>query len=263
MVLFVFCGGGVRRYDLDGSENGLRWSLPIHLIDAIFFAQTGKIHVFEESSTAMSILNRLRVAIDAGYASRSLQRLPHVTLLDMQFYLNTMKPILADWAFLWLQRNHLHGVSREEAIRYIIDGAAAKSVSLRVVNALQKDLSWERESGSSSNSNSNSAVQDGSASSPKSRFHQKLQEHLSSSIERLQTRAGAIHEIYDCEDSYQQAVLVEADVQRTRRQELVELKRKIDEAECPPDDSMFNQVRGACDCGIYLPCLRAGLMKHA
>ena len=215
------------RYDLDGSEKGLRWSLPIHLIDAIFFAQTGKVHVFEESSTAMSILSRLQDAIDAGYESRSLQRLPHVTLLDMQFYLNKMKPILADWAFLWLQRNHLHGVSRAEAIRYIIDGAAAKSVSLRVVNALQKDLSWERENTRN--------VQD--------QFHLQLQEHLSSSIERLQTRAGAIHEIYDCEDSYQQAVLIEADVQRARRQQLVELKQKIDEAECPPDDSMFNQVR--------------------
>ena len=105
------------KFDLDGSERGERWSLPIHLIDAIFYAEEEKMHVFESSTTAISILNRLKSTITAGYERRSLQRLPHITLLDFEFYYEKMKPILADWAFLWLQKNHLHGIDRSEAIR--------------------------------------------------------------------------------------------------------------------------------------------------
>jgi hypothetical protein len=100
---------------LDGSDHGERWSLPIHLIDAIFYAEEGQLHVFESSSVALSILGRLRDVIKQGFEQRSLQRLPHITLLDLDFYAAKMKPVLADWAFLWLQKNHLHGVVRDVA----------------------------------------------------------------------------------------------------------------------------------------------------
>ena len=56
------------------------------------------------------------MAVVDGYKRRSLQRLPHITLLDFEFYFDVLKPILAEWAFLWLQKNHLHGVDRAEAV---------------------------------------------------------------------------------------------------------------------------------------------------
>jgi len=155
------------KFDLDGAERGERWSLPIHLIDAIFYAEERKLYVFEASSTALAILTRLKSAIEQGYQQRSLQRLPHIALLDFEFYHTTLKPIFADWAYLWLQKNHLHGVDRNEvwgtdwwccgdcfhswfltfladwqAVRYIIDGAAARSLANRVVANLIEDVSW-------------------------------------------------------------------------------------------------------------------------
>ena len=30
-----------QKFDLDGSEEGVRWGLPIHLMDAVFYAQLG------------------------------------------------------------------------------------------------------------------------------------------------------------------------------------------------------------------------------
>jgi hypothetical protein len=65
------------KFDLDGSDGGERWSLPIHLLDAIFYTSTQKVSSFEQGGVAQDILNRLSLAIQRGIAERSLQRLPH------------------------------------------------------------------------------------------------------------------------------------------------------------------------------------------
>ena len=36
------------KFDLDGAEEGERWTLPIHLFDAIFFVQSGSVSTFEQ-----------------------------------------------------------------------------------------------------------------------------------------------------------------------------------------------------------------------
>ena len=50
-----------------------------------------------------------------------------MTLINVEFYYKSVMPIIAEWAYLWLQKAHLHGVDRTEAIRYLLEGAAAKS----------------------------------------------------------------------------------------------------------------------------------------
>lgn len=115
------------KFDLDGADQGERWSLPTHLVDAIFFVQCGRVTTFEQSGGALDILERLAAKIDEGYRTKSLQRLPHVTLLNPDYYHEQLKPILAEWAYLWLQKQHLHGVEREEAIKYVLEGAVARS----------------------------------------------------------------------------------------------------------------------------------------
>jgi hypothetical protein len=65
------------KFDLDGSEEGERWNLPIHLLDAVFFTQTGKVSSFEQRGVASDILKRFASIIQAGVAGRHLQRLPH------------------------------------------------------------------------------------------------------------------------------------------------------------------------------------------
>ena len=92
------------KFALDGADQGERWSLPTHLIDAIFFVQSRRVTTFEQSGGALDILNRLGTAIEDGYSVKALQRLPHVTLLNPEFYHSTLKPLLAEWAYLWLQK---------------------------------------------------------------------------------------------------------------------------------------------------------------
>jgi hypothetical protein len=65
------------KFDLDGSDEGERWNLPIHLLDAIFFTQTGKVSTFENRGLAVDILKRLSNSVQQGVAARNLQMLPH------------------------------------------------------------------------------------------------------------------------------------------------------------------------------------------
>lgn len=50
-----------------------------------------------------------------------------MTLLNYEFYNDRMKPVMAEWAYLWLQKHHLHGIDRAEAVQYLLEGAAARS----------------------------------------------------------------------------------------------------------------------------------------
>jgi thiol-disulfide isomerase/thioredoxin len=124
------------KFDLDGAEQGERWSLPTHLVDALFFTQCGRATTFESSGLALEILGRLNHEVKQGFEKSSLQRLPHLTLLDTDYYHQKLKPILAEWAFLWLQKQHLHGIDRTEAIQYILEGAVARSDLAMKVNLL-------------------------------------------------------------------------------------------------------------------------------
>ncbi len=65
------------KFDLDGSEEGERWSLPIHLLDAFLFVQTQRVSSFEQRGVALDILKRLAQVVQSGINDRHLQRLPH------------------------------------------------------------------------------------------------------------------------------------------------------------------------------------------
>jgi hypothetical protein len=51
-----------------------------------------------------------------------------------------MKPVLAEWSYLWLQKQHLHGIDRAEAVRYMLEGAAARSDNSTKVNLIELAL---------------------------------------------------------------------------------------------------------------------------
>lgn len=70
------------KFDLDGSEHGERWSLPMHLIDAIFYLNCGRATTFENSGLALEILERLGKVIAEGFKTNAFQKLPHITLLN-------------------------------------------------------------------------------------------------------------------------------------------------------------------------------------
>jgi hypothetical protein len=115
------------KFDLDCSESGERWTLPIHLLDAVFYTATGRASAFEDRGMAVEILKRISAVLSAGFASKALQRLPHITLLNLAWYHSNLKPLMAEWVYLWLQKQHLHGISRQEATTYMLEGAVARS----------------------------------------------------------------------------------------------------------------------------------------
>jgi hypothetical protein len=65
------------KYDLDGSAEGERWDLPIHLFDALFYTSCGRVSSFEQRGTALEILEKLASVVQMGIDNRHLQRLPH------------------------------------------------------------------------------------------------------------------------------------------------------------------------------------------
>ena len=81
---------------------------------------------FDDSELARGTLRALREKIDEGYEKRALQRLPHLVLLNVDYYHAALKPLLAEWAFYWLQKHHLIGLSRDEALTFVRDGAHSK-----------------------------------------------------------------------------------------------------------------------------------------
>eukprot|EP00957_Ditylum_brightwellii_P204358 15338871-Ditylum_brightwellii.AAC.1 len=87
------------KFDLDGSEKGKRWSLPIHLFDALFFQSKGKVSVLSEQGGAaeLDILRKIATAIEIGINARHMQRLPLLTLLNPQFYHDSLRPLMAEW----------------------------------------------------------------------------------------------------------------------------------------------------------------------
>jgi hypothetical protein len=67
------------KFDLDGSDDGIRWGLPIHLMDALFYTQTSRSSTFEAAGSTLDILKSLTAVVQQGIAARHLQRLPHGT----------------------------------------------------------------------------------------------------------------------------------------------------------------------------------------
>lgn len=97
-----------------------RWTCAIHALDAVFFVERKAMSVpFQQSGRAHQILSELSLVIEEGYEQRALQRSPHLTLLNTDWYNSTMKPIMARWLLLWLEANHVAGVPSEQLEAYL------------------------------------------------------------------------------------------------------------------------------------------------
>ena len=48
-----------------------------------------------------------------------------------------MKPVFAEWAYLWLQKQHIHGMERHETLTFILEGASARSDSTAKVSLIE------------------------------------------------------------------------------------------------------------------------------
>ena len=102
-----------------------RWTLAMHAIDAIFVAASGKLPPnLRQSARAHELVFQLKSVISSGYERRALQRSPHLCLLDLQWYRDEMRPIVARWMLLYLEQSHIGALSSAQMLAYMQDDAA-------------------------------------------------------------------------------------------------------------------------------------------
>ncbi|CAH0482965.1 unnamed protein product [Peronospora belbahrii] len=109
-----------------------RWELPIYLIDAVLVSPT--------TVTALSgLILQLHAVLEEGYAAHTLQRFPHLVLLDMEFYEARMLPLLSKIAIEWLLK--LFRMSKMEVsvdqIKYYLE---CPSTQLHMNASIRSDI---------------------------------------------------------------------------------------------------------------------------
>lgn len=109
------------KHPLDFSPE--RWTCAIHALDAVFYVECKRMSVpFHQSGRAHRILETLERVIHDGYHRRALQRSPHLVLLNVEWYHEQMRPVLASWMMLWLEANHVAGLTPRQVELYITGG---------------------------------------------------------------------------------------------------------------------------------------------
>lgn len=65
------------KFDLDCTQNGERWNLPVHLFEALFFKQHAVAVKSDGDVPALVILQKIEQVIQSGITEKYLQRHPH------------------------------------------------------------------------------------------------------------------------------------------------------------------------------------------
>ena len=68
----------------------------------------------------------------------------YILIFVSDFYHERLKPIMANWAYLWLQKQHLYGIESGETIRYLLEGPAARSETSKKILLLEAAIANKR-----------------------------------------------------------------------------------------------------------------------
>ena len=99
-----------------------------------------------QSVRAKRILNRLRSALRSGFAVRALQRNPHVVLLNLDWYHAKLRPLMADWLYMWLEAQHLAGMSEAAVKAFLLRGPVTQQQQQQQLEAGQQTVAEQFES---------------------------------------------------------------------------------------------------------------------
>ena len=105
------------KFDLD--FNPARWNYPMFLMSVLLCADGASkssnasdedignaVPLAKDSSKIMRHIHELIVVLQKGYGQRSLQRVPHLVLLDKGFYEQQLRPLFTDITICWLENQH-------------------------------------------------------------------------------------------------------------------------------------------------------------
>lgn len=120
------------KFPIDLAAN--RWELPIHLIDAVLADAK---HLADSESR--ELVEKLHVVLAEGYAAHTLQRFPHLVLLDTEFYQVKMMPLLAEIALIWLLK-HLRMGKMEMSVERVKYYLLCAKADLQSDEALRAEI---------------------------------------------------------------------------------------------------------------------------
>mmetsp|Transcript_7246 Transcript_7246/g.21392 ORF Transcript_7246/g.21392 Transcript_7246/m.21392 type:complete len:5155 (-) Transcript_7246:1654-17118(-) len=105
------------KFDLDLAP--LRWQFPMFLLNVLLCADSfnggkkidedevkKKVPLAAESSRLRETVMDLVAVLDQGYATKSLQKVPHLVLLDKAYYDKSIKKLMITVARCWLEHQH-------------------------------------------------------------------------------------------------------------------------------------------------------------
>jgi hypothetical protein len=179
-----------------------------------------------------------------------------------------MKPVMAEWAYLWLQKQHLHGIDRGEAVRYMLEGAAARSDNTTKINLLELGLTkamvdmgdmppmpvptlgYQKSMTDGERQRTNSEMQRMQEEAA-ANFHssQELEVLVPAQIKHLQhakviaeEHARMVNDVYDIDEQIEDHMSGGGRKLGELQSEIFSLHKKIAELECPRDDSLDNSI---------------------
>jgi hypothetical protein len=213
-------------------------------------------------------LKQISDVIQKGFAERNLQRLPHIILLNPDFYHKELKPIMAEWTYFWLQKQHLHGIDHGEAVRYLLEGAAAKSDTSTKIHLLelaitktkmakgdlapvmtptrgfQRSMSVEQRSNLEATALTlkRQASDSVAADAPLEKTLSREEHYLDKALVTATLHRNLVNEIYDLDEQVENLGKSSGRNAVEIQGQIAALQKKIQEIECPRDDSLDNSV---------------------
>eukprot|EP01061_Rhynchopus_euleeides_P007779 TRINITY_DN1682_c1_g1_i2.p1 TRINITY_DN1682_c1_g1~~TRINITY_DN1682_c1_g1_i2.p1 ORF type:complete len:3842 (+),score=1703.90 TRINITY_DN1682_c1_g1_i2:1018-11526(+) len=131
---------------------GQRWSLPMFLIDAIFATSRKKLVTppdtfWGNAASACgfgfdTLQEETRAVLHKGCGQDALQTTPHLVLLDTEFYHTSLKPVMARWAALWLQRYMMTPPDTQSVQAFILGGSPAHAAKANDAKLLILAKDW-------------------------------------------------------------------------------------------------------------------------
>lgn len=121
----------------NGLDDGLRWQVPWHILDALFFNAERRMTVdLNDSVEAIELLHRIAQKIEEGSATNYVQRTPHFVILSTKFYKKDLLPLLAQWTLLWASQ-HIAAKDIPDSVLldYLIYGPRHNAKGTELINA--------------------------------------------------------------------------------------------------------------------------------
>lgn len=128
-----------------------RWDLPMFLLDGVLYFEQRALSETDvvdpmapdaEGERAHALLEQLAQAVQAGVDSHWLQCAPHLVLLQRPKYAQSLRPLVAEWAMLWLRARWEPplptDLSDSDAIAYLCGAPLGGDVALRVGSCLER-----------------------------------------------------------------------------------------------------------------------------